>query len=343
RGVAIFGLPTSQPEPHGPFIAQRFQRGVLQYWTESLPGMPESGSVVGALAGELAQRAGLLPADAVSAQMPPLPAAIGHVALSRQRIAQGQTVVIRLWAPLASQVTGAIGSNPLLLVQRGSWWVGLGGVERMAVLGSLPIRLDAADVDDLQSDDTDLTEQVEVRSAGYPVERIWMAQGQLSLLTPRAIQHETSLLASVTTRLTSRRLWTGPFQRPLTARVTSPFGARRSVNGGPPTSAHSGVDYGAPAGTPVRACATGRVGLVDGLTIRGNAVYLDHGLGVYSGYLHLSQMHVRIGEIVERGQVIGRVGATGFANGPHLHWEVRVGGVNVAPAEWIEPGAMHDL
>ena len=91
------------------------------------------------------------------------------------------------------------------------------------------------------------------------------------------------------------------------------------------------------------ACATGRVALVDKLTIRGNAVYLDHGLGVYSGYLHLSQLHVRVGEPVERGQVVGQVGATGFANGPHLHWEVRVGGVNVAPAEWIVPGAMHEL
>ena len=343
RGIAVYGLPTSLPEKHGPFIAQRFQRGVLQYWTEAIPGLPLKGTVVGALAGDLARQAGIFPDSATAAAAPATPAVIGHVALSRSSIAQGQTLVVRLWAPLARRIAGTIGNNPLLLIQRGNWWVSIGGVERQEAVGALPLRLVAEDQHGVLHAGPELVEHVGVSSGDYPLERLWMGLAQLALLTPETIARENALLAQVTTRLTPQRLWSGAFQRPVNAPITSPFGARRSINGGPPDTAHSGVDYGAAAGTPVPACATGRVALVDKLTIRGNAVYLDHGLGVYSGYLHLSQLHVRVGEPVERGQVVGQVGATGFANGPHLHWEVRVGGVNVAPAEWIVPGAMHEL
>ncbi len=343
RGIAVYGLPTSLPEQHGPFIAQRFQRGVLQYWTEAIPGLPLKGTVVGALAGDLARQAGILPDSATAAAVPPTPAVIGQVTLSRSSVAQGRTLVVRLWAPLARGIAGTIGDNPLLLLRRGNWWVGIGGVERLAAVGALPLRLIAEDQQGGLHAGPELVERVEVSPGHYPLERFWIGQAQLALLTPETIAREAALLAAVTTRLTPERLWLAPFQRPLNAPVTSPFGARRSINGGPPNTAHSGVDYGAATGTPVPACARGRVALADGLTIRGNAVYLDHGLGVYSGYLHLSQLHVRVGEPVERGQIIGQVGATGFANGPHLHWEVRVGGVAVAPAEWLVPGAMHNL
>ena len=141
RGIAVYGLPTSPPEKHGPFIAQRFQRGVLQYWTEAIPGLPLKGTVVGALAGDLARQAGIFPDSATAAAAPATPAVIGHVALSRSSIAQGQTLVVRLWAPLARRIAGTIGNNPLLLIQRGNWWVSIGGVERLAAVGSLPLRL----------------------------------------------------------------------------------------------------------------------------------------------------------------------------------------------------------
>ena len=342
RGIAVYGLPTSLPEQHGPFIAQRFQRGVLQYWTDAIPGLPLKGTVVGALAGDLARQAGIFPASAITTAPTP-PAIIGHVALSRSSIPQGRTVVVRLWAPLARRIAGTIGDNPLLLTQRGNWWVGIGGVAPLAAVRPLPLRLVAEDQHGTLHAGPELVEHVTVSSGNYPLERFWIGPAQLALRTPETVAHENALLAEVTTRLTPQRFWSGPFQRPVNARVISPFGARRSINGGLLETTHSGVDYGAAAGTPVPACANGRVALADNLTIRGNAVYLDHGLGVYSGYAHLAQLHVRVGDPVERGHVLGLVGATGFANGPHLHWEVRVGGVTVAPAEWILPGAIHDL
>ncbi len=72
------------------------------------------------------------------------------------------------------------------------------------------------------------------------------------------------------------------------------------------------------------------------LTVRGSTTYIDHGWGVYSGYLHQNEIYVEVGEFVEAGQEIGQVGATGRVTGPHLHWEIWVGGVPVEPITWIE-------
>jgi murein DD-endopeptidase MepM/ murein hydrolase activator NlpD len=72
------------------------------------------------------------------------------------------------------------------------------------------------------------------------------------------------------------------------------------------------------------------------LTVRGNATVIDHGQGVYTGYLHQSEILVSVGEMVEPGQIIGKVGGTGRVTGPHLHWEVWVGGVQVEPMDWLE-------
>lgn len=97
---------------------------------------------------------------------------------------------------------------------------------------------------------------------------------------------------------------------------------------------HTGLDfYG--QNVPIYAPADGIVVFADALTVRGNATYIDHGWGVFSGYLHQSEMYVQAGDRVERGQVIGQVGATGRVTGPHLHWEIWVGGVPVEPLDWV--------
>lgn len=130
--------------------------------------------------------------------------------------------------------------------------------------------------------------------------------------------------------------WRGPFQKPIqTNRITDPFGTRRSYDGGRSYSYHEGLDYGVPEGTPVYAPAPGVVGLAERLFVRGNAVTLDHGLGVCSGYWHLSRIAVKPGQVVQAGDLLGYSGNTGLSNGPHLHFEIRVRGVPTNPAPWF--------
>lgn len=117
---------------------------------------------------------------------------------------------------------------------------------------------------------------------------------------------------------------------------SSPFGSRRTYEPNPAISAHEGEDFSAPAGTPVTAPAKGVVVLAEPLFVRGNAVVLDHGSGVFTGYWHLQELAVQQGDRVEPGQLLGRVGSTGLSTGAHLHWELRVGGVSVNPLQWVE-------
>ncbi|MFN3390351.1 MAG: peptidoglycan DD-metalloendopeptidase family protein [Meiothermus ruber] len=130
--------------------------------------------------------------------------------------------------------------------------------------------------------------------------------------------------------------WQGPFRKPIqTNRITDPFGTRRSYDGGRTYSYHEGLDYGVPEGTPIYAPAPGVVGLAERLEVRGNAVTLDHGLGVCSGYWHLSRIAVKPGQAVQAGDLLGYSGNTGLSNGPHLHFEIRVRGIPTNPAPWF--------
>jgi len=120
-----------------------------------------------------------------------------------------------------------------------------------------------------------------------------------------------------------------------TFRVSSRWGSQRVLNG-TPARPHYGIDLAAPQGTPVVAPAAGRVVLARSLHLRGMSVVLDHGAGVVSGYHHLSALSVQEGQTVEAGQELGKVGATGLAGGPHLHWELVVNGVRVDPMAWLQ-------
>lgn len=131
------------------------------------------------------------------------------------------------------------------------------------------------------------------------------------------------------------RLWTLPLQRPVPGQPSSLFGMKRVFNG-QPRSVHRGLDLRGAQGTPIRACADGKVTLVDNLYFSGNAVYLNHGDGVFSAYLHMSEPKVQPGQYVKKGDVIGLVGATGRVTGPHLHLTMIVQGQSVDPQPFLE-------
>lgn len=131
------------------------------------------------------------------------------------------------------------------------------------------------------------------------------------------------------------RMWDLPLARPVPGSVSSQFGLKRVFNG-QLRGEHRGLDLRGQQGTPIHACADGIVALVDDLYYSGNTVYVDHGDGVFSAYLHMSATDVRPGERVKRGQVIGRVGATGRVTGPHLHLSVLAQGAPVDPLPLLE-------
>jgi len=135
---------------------------------------------------------------------------------------------------------------------------------------------------------------------------------------------EGARLHEIYNTVTPERLWRGHFRLPLDGIKTGGnFGKRRVLNGHP-GSPHTGVDFPAPTGTPVHASQSGRVVLADNLYFSGNAVIVDHGLGIYTFYCHFSAISVKVGDMVESGTVLGKVGATGRVTGPHLHWGLTV-------------------
>ncbi len=160
------------------------------------------------------------------------------------------------------------------------------------------------------------------------------------MVTPPTAELERIKAERVRTRKakntwSDQRLWRLPFHRPVAGKYTSVYGLRRVLNG-KPKNPHRGVDFSAPTGTAVEAVADGRVILAEPHYYAGNSMYIDHGNGVVSLYFHLSRFDVSPGDIVKRGQIIGRSGSTGRATGPHLHLSISVQGRLVDPVPLFE-------
>jgi murein DD-endopeptidase MepM/ murein hydrolase activator NlpD len=134
---------------------------------------------------------------------------------------------------------------------------------------------------------------------------------------------------------TAQRYFDGLMGLPSSGPITSQFGTRRDYNNGALRTFHSGTDFGGGPGTPVVAPAAGVVVLAETLPVRGNATIIDHGWGVYTGYWHQMEIDVTVGQVVTPGQIIGTIGSSGRVTGPHLHWEMWVGGVQVDPLQWV--------
>jgi murein DD-endopeptidase MepM/ murein hydrolase activator NlpD len=175
--------------------------------------------------------------------------------------------------------------------------------------------------------------ELRIADGGFPVQRLDVDPSYVEL-SPRdqaRAQRETAELGAVFSSSTSERLWRGAFLEPVEGfEPSGSFGKRRIFNGRP-RSPHSGEDFPAPAGTPVRAAARGRVALAKELFFLGNTVILDHGFGLFSFYGHLSSIDVEAGAMVESGAVLGKVGATGRVTGAHLHWGARIEDARVNP------------
>lgn len=180
---------------------------------------------------------------------------------------------------------------------------------------------------------------VKLRGRQFPTQSIWLPPGKDGDISDAEYNRVNAFKQLVT----PQKFWNGPFLKPNEGPITGVYGIRRYYNGVfAQDYYHRGVDYAGAYGSPVIAPAAGRVVLVgreqNGFVVNGNIIGIDHGQGVTSAYLHLSRILVKEGDFVKPGQVIGAVGATGAATGPHLHWGLYVHGQSIDPVPWRMQG-----
>ena len=217
--------------------------------------------------------------------------------------------------------------------------VALQGIHALLEPGVYPLRLDAT----LPDGNKQSYEQfVLIVSGNYPDDPLLYVDP--ATIDPAATEPELQQLIQIIMPTNPTKNWTGDFISPANGYEentfpTSLYGNRRTyigqgtqltING-----FHSGVDFGGGTGLPITSPAAGKVVFAGPLTVRGNATVIDHGWGVYSGFWHQSTIQVQVGDLVEQNQIIGLVGGTGRATGPHLHWELWVNGVQVDPLDWL--------
>ena len=236
----------------------------------------------------------------------------------------GQTVRLRCEVPAA---TARLNGRTVRLYKQGTGdWLGLMPVAVADTPGAYPIEFLAEDGTAVAS--VGLT----IRKTIFPSQNVVLAP-QIEALhsTPEEMQTLTTFRDSVS----DVKYWQEPLVAPLPGCIISPFGVKRLHNGKPTGEFHAGIDQRASDGTPIRAVAAGVVKIVQPFNVLGGTVAIDHGQGLETMYLHMSKLSVEAGARVNEGDVIGYVGATGRANGPHLHWVVYVNGVPVNPQQWV--------
>lgn len=239
-------------------------------------------------------------------------------------VSQGALVIGRV--PVGSTVQ--FGGRTLRVTPYGSVVLGVGRDATGSI--ALTIRL---------ADGAVRTVEVPVTPRDWPLERInGVPPGTVNPPPQIAarIKREQALVTAARLRDDPRVDFAQAFIRPVAGRISGRFGRARSYNG-QQGAAHSGMDIAAPTGTPVKAPAAGVVTFTNpDLYLTGGTVLLDHGHGVSSNFLHLSRIDVRVGDRIAQGQVLGAVGATGRATGPHLHWGVNWFDVRVDPQLVLE-------
>lgn len=263
-----------------------------------------------------------------------LPVMVLAVDLPASEPVPGGVAVIPLPFSGRTAPKAKLDGKPVMVVRNAGRWFALVGIALETSPGALSLDV---------SQGRAAAQQVkfDVGTKQYPVQALTIANPEMVNPTPaqlRRIEREQLHLDKVVNRWrrTSRPgiafIWPGKGPE------TSPFGVHRVLNG-EPRSPHTGVDLGAPAGTPVHAPANAVVADVGRYYFCGKTLTLDMGEGLYSIYCHLSRIIVRPGQKVRQGQMVGRIGATGRTTGPNLHWTVKLNGVAVDPAVFLGANA----
>ncbi|MEO8288620.1 MAG: M23 family metallopeptidase [Chloroflexota bacterium] len=324
-GLAAFGYPVTEEIGEDGTTVQYFERARFEFY-RGLEGTPYGVqlSPVGYMA---------LRASGFSLPMGTL------VDFNPPTVAEGHTAVVTVAASAGMTVTGQYEGRTLFFhhePERGIAWAMLGSVP-FADVGTRTVTIN------LQNGDGGkraVARLLQVVSYPFPAESLQFDPQTAALLDPALTTPELELLDKIFSQRTPQQYWNGPFRMPLdgSIRITSAFATRRCYNcpdGSRPTSYHGGMDMSAAVGTPVHAPADGVIVFAGKLDVRGNAIIVDHGMGVFSLFAHNSQLIATVGQRVKQGDVISLSGNTGLSNGPHLHWELHVSGPAVEPLEWV--------
>ncbi len=252
------------------------------------------------------------------------------------KLVNGAPVLFRVTAPkkFASLSGKWLGRDVYFSFDaRSKIWYGLAGVSLETKPGAYVLHLTGF----VRSQGFVFERNITVAQAKYPVISVTVAK-KFTEPNPQEVQQINQAKAvkqDIFRHFTPQKEWSGDFDAPVEARISDVFGTRRVFNG-ETKSVHEGLDYAVPQGTPVHALNAGTVLLAELLYFEGNCVVIDHGQGLLTLYLHLSEFKVKAGDHVDRGQEIGLSGGTGRATGPHLHIAVRWEGVYLNPAELLK-------
>lgn len=252
-----------------------------------------------------------------------------YIEITPNEVQQGRTSLIKVWTTEDITRVEAVFDNrvlPFYLSAEG-YWVGLVAIDMNSETGIFPMQIVTSQGEQIISNQTvNLT----VIWGGFFYQNINVSSDLTSLLDPILNSNEIDTLTSAYNRYTPTKFWDGHLQLPTSAQI-SEFGGIRNYNNGQLEGRHTGTDFRAGLGESVFAAGSGRIVYAHQLAIHGNHVVIDHGVGVLTGYSHLSEIYVVPGQWVLAGDVIGAVGATGRAEGAHIHFEVVVNGL------WVDP------
>ncbi len=263
--------------------------------------------------------------------LPSLPDPFVSVDIAPLPVVQGNTIAVTVLTSRSVSLSGTFLDWAIPFAKEGNAYYALIGIHAMQKTGLFPMTLTAVDSGGRR---TSMTTSIQVVAGKFAYERIDLPEDRQQLLAPELVTAERNKLASIFGVFTPQRYWSGLFTLPATGHITSWFGVRRAYEGGSFNSYHEGVDFWGIGGAPVYAPADGVVALAQPLTVRGNAVIIDHGWGVFSGFYHLSEINVWVGQRVKQGQLVAKIGSTGLSTGSHLHWDLRIRSLNVDPLQW---------
>lgn len=267
------------------------------------------------------------------------------VQLTPVRLSPGSPVLLEITAADASGIDGSLGGEPVrFFAGPNHRWYALAGIDVETPVA--PVKLELT-VHLTGGGSHALAEPIPLVPANYRTATITVApkfvtpppQAEEEIAEERALKEK--LFGEANAHVEEEPAWSGEFCLPIHSQPTDSFGTRRVVKSAGRQqeqieSIHKGMDFRAPSGTSVHAANAGTVLLARHLYYEGNCVIIDHGFGLYTLYMHLSQFSVHAGERVKSGQLLGLSGATGRVTGPHLHWAVRYRDVYLDPGKLLQ-------